>query len=128
MSLLLALALGLAASAADRAGPVNAAQGAPAAAAADPEHDRFDQAVDLIGQGRPADAIPLLDSVIASLEASHARDASRFYCARSTAETIFYSALGAGEKKTTKVVDELWCNSYFFKGFALVDLGRKEEA
>lgn len=96
--------------------------------AAEPEQAAFDQGVELILKGRPADGVRMLDDVIASIETRHAGDPSLFFCARSPAESILYAGLGSNQNKPTKVVGRLWCSSYFFKGYALIDLNRNDEA
>jgi len=128
MSLLLALALVAADPSAGALKIIPASQAGPSEPAAEPEESKYYQAVDLIMKGRPANGVRLLDEVIASIEARHAGDSSQFFCARSTAESTLYSGLGSRQGKPTKVVGRLWCSSYFFKGYALIDLNRSDEA
>jgi tetratricopeptide (TPR) repeat protein len=127
MGLLIALALVAAEPSAELIKLIPAAQH-EGEDAAEPEQARFEQAMDFILKGRPADGVRLLDEIIASIEARHAGDPSLYFCARSTAETTLYSGLGASQGKPTKVVGRLWCQSYFFKGYALIDLNRGDEA
>jgi tetratricopeptide (TPR) repeat protein len=104
------------------------AAAAPAVAAEDNAQAQVNRAADLIGAGKPADAVAMLDALIAEQERQRQGDARQAYCARTKAETVLYSARAAQEKKAAIVLPEAACYSIFLKGFALIDLGRSDEA
>jgi tetratricopeptide (TPR) repeat protein len=112
------------------AAPVPTAQPAIAAApsAQDIAQGRVDRAADLIGAGKPAEAIAILDALIAEQEKQRQGETRQVYCARSGAETILYSGHAARQKKAAIVLAEAACYSIFLKGFALIDLNRSDEA
>src|SRR5438046_2801988 len=93
---------------------------APAAAQAG--QAEVDRAADLIGAGKPAEAVALLDTLIAEQERQRRGDSRQAYCARSAAEGLVYSAAAARAKKAAVVLPENACYSVFLKGFALIDL------
>lgn len=96
--------------------------------AKDPLRDQLEQATSLIRQGKSAEAIPVLDQVIAA-EESRNRDEKRLtFSARSMTEAILYAGLGAAAKKAAVVLDGTWSGAYFAKGYALIDLNRSEDA
>jgi tetratricopeptide (TPR) repeat protein len=127
MSILLAIALAAApAPTPTAASPVQ--PGTHGEQAPNAEAEKFNQAFNLIDQGHPADAVKLLDELITDFEARYAHATKQIYCARSDAETLFYAMKAAAAKKEAQVLDDTWCNSYFFKGYALIDLGKPDEA
>jgi tetratricopeptide (TPR) repeat protein len=93
-----------------------------------PDADKLGRAVSLVKTGKSADGIKLLDEIIATLEARYAENPAQFFCARSMPETVVYAGLGVKTKKAVTVLDQTWCYSYYYKGFALIDLGRGDEA
>lgn len=108
--------------------PATARQPAQAKPAADPQAETVQQAQLLIHQGRPADAILLLDSVIAQQALSHANDKRRLYCARSQTETLLYLTDAAQAKEEAVILAPTWSDALYMKAYALIDLGRREEA
>jgi tetratricopeptide (TPR) repeat protein len=106
-----------------------------AAAAADapakriPKEDkRFGRVASLIAGGKPAEAIEVLDSIIADQEKAHPGETRQVYCARSPAELLLYTGMGAKAGRDTVVLGPDWSMAIFLKGFALIDLGRRDEA
>lgn len=89
---------------------------------------QVDQAIDLIHDGRPADAIKQLDEVIAANDARY-RDLGRdIYCTRTTTEAVLYMGMSGAAKRDAVAIDPTWCDAIFYKGFALIDVGRPAEA
>lgn len=126
MKLLLGLALAALDPSAGAEAPSPPTASAPAA---QQEDSRIAKASDLIHQGKPADAIPILDGMIAEFEKAHPANGDRLvYSASTPTQTIYYMALSAALKKDGIVVDEDWGLAYFLKAFALIDLGRSEQA
>ncbi|HEX4736719.1 MAG TPA: tetratricopeptide repeat protein [Allosphingosinicella sp.] len=118
MKLLIALALLTAA----------AAPPAPPASAGQQDQAQVDRAAELIGAGKAADAVALLDALVASQEAQRKNDPRQTYCARSPAEALLYGVEAANEKKAAVVLPQSACYSIFLKGFALIDLNRPDDA
>lgn len=83
---------------------------------------------DLIRAGRSAEAIPILDTAIADADRYYATEKRQIFCARSLPETLMYAGMGANAKKDTVVLGPEWSMLIFLKGFALVDVGRGDEA
>jgi tetratricopeptide (TPR) repeat protein len=93
-----------------------------------PNGAKTDQAADLVKAGQPAEAIRILDTVIADEESRHKDDAQLYFSARSLVEAIVYSGLAGSQNKSSTILDDSWAYGHFLKGFALVDLGRADEA
>jgi tetratricopeptide (TPR) repeat protein len=108
--------------------PAAQPSGVAAPSAEDSAQGRVNRAADLIGAGKPAEAVALLDLLIAEQERQRQGDTRQVYCARSAAETVAYSGKAAHEKKAAIVLPEAACYSIFLKGFALIDLDRSDEA
>jgi tetratricopeptide (TPR) repeat protein len=94
----------------------------------DPLGDQLEQGFNLIHAGKPADAIALFDKIIAAEEDQNRNEKRLIFSARSMAEAILYAGMGAAQKKSAVVLDGTWSGAYFGKGFALIDLGRADEA
>jgi tetratricopeptide (TPR) repeat protein len=104
------------------------ANAAPAVPAVSQDQAIVNHAADLIQAGKPADAIALLDPLIASQEQAHKGETRQVYCARSPAESLLYGGEAANRKKAAVVLPEASCYGIFLKGFALIDLNRSDEA
>lgn len=90
---------------------------------------RMDQAGNAIRTGKPADALPLLDAVIADFEKANPPDPNVMkFSASNIEQALMYSTIPAAQKKNGMVVDGNWATAYFLKGFALIDLKRGDEA
>jgi tetratricopeptide (TPR) repeat protein len=87
------------------------------------------EGVTFIRLRKPQDAIAFFEKVIAYYESRYEGGPARIYCASNQAETIFYLAKHASQNsKTDAKVVRFWCNAQFLKGYALVELGRIEDA
>jgi len=126
---MLALPFALALLAAAPAAPDPAAAQPPTAAPAPAaETSAIDRAADLIGAGKPAEAVALLDTMIAAQEAKLKGETRQVYCARSPVESLSYTVHAASEHKAAIVLTQDSCYALFLKGFALIDLNRGDEA
>jgi Tfp pilus assembly protein PilF len=108
-----------------------AAKPAPPPAATAPDSAQsalVERAVTLMHQGQPADAIPLLDQVIAAEEKAHSGEKRRIYSASSIGETMIYMTEAATAGKGAVAFGPEWSLALFLKGFALVDLGSADAA
>jgi tetratricopeptide (TPR) repeat protein len=92
------------------------------------QDDRFDRIADLISGRKPAEAIAVLDRIIADQEKANRGEVRQVYCARSTTESLLYAGMGAKAGKSVVVLGPDWSMAIFLKGFALIDLNRSDEA
>jgi Flp pilus assembly protein TadD len=102
----------------------------PASARADEaeQQQHVDAAAKLLQQGKPAEAIDGIDKVIAHFEALRKERTDVAYCARSPAESLVYLAEAAKNNTATSVYGSAWCDAYFLRGYALIELGHNGEA
>lgn len=109
--------------------PVGQPQAATPAAPEAKKDDRIDRASELMNQGKPAEAIAIVDGMIAEFEKAHpANSEAMVFSASNLMQTVYYSGITATLKKNGVVVDGNWAFAYFLKGFALIDLKRSDEA
>ena len=101
---------------------------AAAAPAADSGQADVNRAAALIGAKQPAEAVAVLDALIARQEAERKGETRDVYCARTPAETMLYTGMAAQAKRRALVLAEAACYPLFLKGFALIDLNRPDEA
>jgi tetratricopeptide (TPR) repeat protein len=92
------------------------------------QQQHVDAAAKLLQQGKPAEAIDGIDKVIAHFEALRKEKTDLVYCARSPAESLVYLLQAAKDKTPTSVYGPAWCDAYFLRGYALIELGRNAEA
>jgi tetratricopeptide (TPR) repeat protein len=92
------------------------------------DRGQIDKAFEFIQAKQPAQALPVLDGVISRAEAQYRSEKRSIYTSRSLAETVYYSGLAAAAKTDSVVIDETWSLALFFKGYALIDLDRANEA
>jgi tetratricopeptide (TPR) repeat protein len=108
--------------------PSHAAADSPPAASARADEAEQQQQVDaaakLLQQGKPAEAIDGVDKVIAHFEALRKDKTDVAYCARSPAESLVYLLQAAKDKAPASVYGSAWCDAYFLRGYALIELGR----
>jgi tetratricopeptide (TPR) repeat protein len=95
--------------------------------AKDPLGDQVDGAATLIKEAKPAEALAILDRVIATEEDSHKNEQRLIFSARSLTEAIIYSGIAGTQNKSSVILDNTWALAYFLKAFALIDLQRGEE-
>ncbi|HEY0413950.1 MAG TPA: tetratricopeptide repeat protein [Allosphingosinicella sp.] len=101
---------------------------AAAAIDAKAEAKQIDDAWRFIEAHQPDKAVALLDTLIAAEDKAHAGERRQVYCAGSTTETLAYTTMGVRDHKSVVVFGPEWSMAIFLKGFALVDLGRGDEA
>jgi Flp pilus assembly protein TadD len=85
--------------------------------------------VRLMQSKKSAEAIQIFDSVAAGYESKYKDKNTKYYSARSPAETLFYTLDAATSNKgSATVVSGNWGYAYYLKAYALLDLGRVAEA
>lgn len=76
----------------------------------------------------PAKVMGIYDQIIAAYEQPYKNGKVKLYSARMPTEAMYYAVLASKEGKDAKVISSNLGYAYFQKGYALVDLGREEEA
>jgi tetratricopeptide (TPR) repeat protein len=93
---------------------------------------RIDEADALIQAGRSEAALPILDAVLAGFAERYPAGRTRYYVARTDAESTHYlvlSLLGPEPGKTgASVLRNDWSYAWYRKGYALMELQRPTEA
>jgi len=120
VALLLGMALAL---------PAQAQNTAAATAAQDARAAKVTEAIAVLKSSNPAGAIALVDPVIAEYERDYPASGPNVFCANGTTEVIMGLVTGAAAtKKDTVALNDTWCYAYWAKGYALVELGRLDDA
>jgi tetratricopeptide (TPR) repeat protein len=88
----------------------------------------LNQASALINGRRPQAGIDLLDPLIATLEARWRDKPETLYCSHSDLETLAYMLDATLLNKPAIALDATFCDAYFMRGYAEVDLGRADAA
>lgn len=113
-----------------------------AASPADPDKDSemsdlLQETRALIDAKKPQPAIEKCEKIITRFKTHYGQSKSKIYCAQSSAESLGYlvmaaAAMDKGEFEATKsdaiVLSSTWASAYFFKAYALQELGRVAEA
>lgn len=68
------------------------------------------------------------EPVIAHYESRYGDSSTRYYCANSNGEALGYALLAAKDGVSARVLGPAWATAYFFKGYALVELGNPDDA
>lgn len=92
------------------------------------EGDPIDAVMNGIKAGDPAKAVGLADRIIAGYNAQMAREPGRkAYCANG--DKVIHRLLEAAiRREDAAVYPQALCDAHFFKGFALIDMGRGDLA
>ncbi|HEV8618612.1 MAG TPA: tetratricopeptide repeat protein [Candidatus Udaeobacter sp.] len=83
---------------------------------------------------KPQAAIEKCNKVIAAFETAYRNKKEKFYCAHTSAETLGYLVMAAAGNNrgkgpgTARVVSATWSDAYYLKGYALIELGKTNEA
>jgi tetratricopeptide (TPR) repeat protein len=89
----------------------------------------LENGVRLMQSKKPTEAMQIFDSVASGYENKYKGKNTKFYSARSPAETLFYVLDAANSNKGgATVVSGNWGYAYYLKAYALLDLGRVSEA
>jgi tetratricopeptide (TPR) repeat protein len=85
--------------------------------------------ISLLQQKHPAEAIAdVFDKMIAAYDRRYATETRKVYTARTPEESLFYLLKAAGDKQNAVVVSWIWSEPHYYKGYALIELGRLAEA
>ena len=106
-----------------------AATPSPAAQQTDQaREDKVNEAIAAIKAKQAARALAILEPLIAEYDASFSKKAIDVYCTEGPADTLKALAGAAVAHRDAIAVASTWCYALWAKGFALVELGRLEEA
>jgi len=94
----------------------------------------IDQAATAIKGGKPQDAIAAVEPVIVALEEQQKEQI--VHCAEDASQSLMLLVMQAAgteqlpktEQRNSIVIDSAFCTALFFKGFALIDLQRWDDA
>ena len=104
------------------AAPVSTAMAQGVTTTADRTSD-FQIVIGMLQSGKAADAIDILDPILADYERSYADEKRTLYCAEDDSEAQLYEdAAKASGKTDYLVIDQGWCFALWAKGYALVDI------
>lgn len=93
------------------------------------ERSQLGQVAGMLTSGRAAEAIEILDPIIARHDKRHADDPRLYFCADTVEESILLAAIAEETgKESVIVVGSPLCFALWAKGYALVELGRIPEA
>ena len=87
-----------------------------------------------IDEGKTADAIATTDKIIGYYESKYPDAKHRWFVARTGQETLAYMAMAAvdmdkgTDKRGASALIVAWADTYYLKGYALVELRRAEDA
>jgi tetratricopeptide (TPR) repeat protein len=85
-------------------------------------------AAQFLQSGNQKSAIESAEQAISSFEAEYPAGGKRVNCAEGPTQTLMVLSVAAGFKQDAIALDMTWCDALFIKGFALIDLGRNDEA
>lgn len=84
----------------------------------------------VLKNGHPIEAIDnYFDKVIAAYETTYPADGgTHIYCARNSTETLAYMLQAAKAQQNAIAIGPTWCDAYYLRGYALIELGRYTQA
>jgi len=107
--------------------PAAAQPAAHESPAADPAA-RLEEGISAIKAGKAAEALAIIDPILAAYERLYAGEKRRIYCANGPTQTILYMGMAATDHKDAVALDGHWCLALWAKGFALIDQRKVAEA
>ena len=91
--------------------------------------DYLNTAAKLVSDGQSERAISdYLDVILLNFAQALKDEKSPVYSARTPAEALYYTADAAKHHQKAVVLNNLWSETLYLKGFALIDLGRLDDA
>ncbi len=91
--------------------------------------DYLDKAAMLVSEGQSERAISdYLDIILLNFKQELKDEKSPVYSARTPAEALFYTSQAAKHHQKALVLNNLWSETLYLKGYALIDLGRLDDA
>ncbi|WP_375396320.1 hypothetical protein [uncultured Sphingomonas sp.] len=93
-----------------------------------PHAQEMTDAYQAILERQPARAVELITSVIADFEKSYAGEKRQIFCAVSEAQSAAYLTAAKAANREAVAIEPGWCRAQYINAFALVDLGKLDEA
>jgi len=85
--------------------------------------------IELLKAGKPQAAIDqVFDPVIAGFEKEYAAEKRQVFCARTAGEALLYMGEANANKQGAIAIKPTWAYAWFYKAYALGDLGRADDA
>ena len=81
-----------------------------------------------ISKGQAAEAIRLVEPVIAAYESEYPLSDKMVFCADGPEQSLLLLGMAITAKKDGVTLDRTWCSALFIKGFALIDVNRSNDA
>lgn len=108
--------------------PAQAQDTAAAKTKADPRDAKVLEAIAALKASDAKGALAIVDPVIASYERDYPASGRTVVCASDTSEMLMGLAGRAVARKDAVALNDSWCYALWAKGYALIELGRIEEA
>lgn len=89
---------------------------------------KLGNAVAAIHAGKAAEAIAMLEPLLAEYDKLYAGEKRKIYCAHDQRQALFYMAQAAAAKREAMAIDPGWCIALWARGFALIDLQQVDAA
>jgi len=89
---------------------------------------RFDEGMLALKNSEPQRAFDMMEPLLADFTRRYSGEKRQIYCAVTREQTIAYMALAATQKRDAVAVEPGWCRAQYIHAYALVDLGKLEEA
>ena len=86
------------------------------------------QAFSAIQAGDPARALATVEPVVASFDKEFSGEKRHIFCSQTAEQDGYYMTTADGGADNVRLVTVTWCNALYVKAFALVDLGRLDDA
>ena len=91
--------------------------------------DMLQSAMNLISSGEQEKAIAdCLDVVLLEFNDRIRHEEARVYSARTKEEALYYTTRSEKKHEKSIILNDLWANALYLKAYALIDLGRLDEA
>lgn len=94
----------------------------------DAREAKVNEAIHAMQTGKPAEAIALLDPVLAAFDKEHPASGPYVFCASDISGALVGLVSGAAAKKDAIALGNTWCYALWAKGYALVELGHLDDA
>lgn len=89
---------------------------------------KLGEALAAIRNGKAAEAIRVLDPLLAEYEKLHAGEKGQIFCAHNVKQAILYASEADAANRGSTVLGPDWCNALWARGFALIDLQQVDAA
>lgn len=90
--------------------------------------ETISQAFSAIQAGDPARALAMVEPVVASFDKEFSGEKRRIFCSQTAEQDGYYLTTAEGGADNVRLVTVTWCDALYVKAFALVDLGRLDDA